>query len=249
MSRAWVILKRIGRLLKFLIICVVITVCVLLLWRVFSTGTPDSIEGLSPNSKLNAAYSAAQKKDKELYVFKQEYDILSRGSTEGYFAVPESRFIPDANQAQIVFRYNNSTIKYLSEDKKLKSVPEREAELFDVSLVLYIGDKPKDESKEISKEDSTVQAIRIKPSKGAIRENTSLYNFYKYTFDFENASIPMSLNELLKSEKLLSIHVEVYYKGDLDYTKRPYGALCIYDYRHLNKTVELTDDEKDALGG
>ena len=248
MSRAWVIFKRIGRLLKFLVICIVITVCALLIWRVSSTGMPDAIEGLAPNQKLKEAYSASQKKDKELYVFRQEFDTLSRGKTEGYFAVPEVKFIPDANQAQIVFRYNNSTVRSLAKDYSLKTVPAREEELFDVSLLIYVGDKPKDTSSDISKDEASLQAIRLKPTKGATRENTTLYNFYRYTFDFENADTPIDLNELIKSEKLIAIHVQVYYKGDLDYSNNPYGALCIYDYRHLPKTVELTDDEKEALG-
>ena len=100
MSRAWVIFKRIGRLLKFLLVCIVITIFILLIWRVSSTGMPDNIEDLAPNEKLGEAYAKAEKKDKELYVFRQEFDILSRGKTEGYFAVPEAEFIPDANQAQ-----------------------------------------------------------------------------------------------------------------------------------------------------
>ena len=249
MSRAWVIFKRIYKLIKFLIICLVITICFLLLWRVFSTGIPDSMESLAPNKKLKEAYVSAEQKDKELYVFRQEYDILSRGNTEGYFAVPEVKYIPDANQAQIIFRYNNSTVKSLATDYSLPSVPAREEELFDVSLLIYVGDRPEDTSADISKEESSLQAIRLKPTKGATRENTTLYNFYRYTFDFENADTPIDLSELIKNEKIIAIHVQIYYNGDIDYAKDPYGALCIYDYRHINKTVELTDDEREALGG
>ncbi len=249
MSRAWVIFKRIGKLFKFLILCIVITVIILLIWRVTTTGMPDGIEDLAPNAKLKAAYAQSVKNGKELYMFEQEYDPLSRGNTAGYFGVPEVSFIPSANQAQIVFRYNNSTIKSLATDYSLKAIPEREAELFDVSLLLYVGERPKDTSEDISKDESTLQTIRIKPSKGAKRENTSLYNFYRYTFDFENASTPVSLKELLASEQLVAIHVQIYYNADVDYAKNPYGALCIYDYRHINKTVELNSDEEEALKG
>ena len=249
MSRAWVILKRFGKLLKFVILCIILTVLTLLIWRTCSTGIPEKLESLSPNVKLKAAYSEAVKKDKELYVFNQAYDELSRGDSEGYFAVPDAKFIPDANQVQIVFRYNNSTIKSLVKDYSLKTTPQKEAELFDVSLVLYIGDYPEDTTSDVSKENSELQAIRIKPTAGAVRENTTLYNFYRFTFDLENGAEPLSLKELLADKQLVAVHVEVYYNQDIDYNENPYGALCIYDYRHKNKEVELTDTEKEALGG
>lgn len=246
MSRAWVILKRAGKLLKFLVICVIITLIVLLIWRVFSTGTPDGLEDLSPNAKLKSAYADALKKDKELYVFRQEYDTISGGSAEGYFVVPEAKFIPDANQVQIVFRYNNGTIKSLAKDYKLESVPEKEQELFDVSLVLYVGELPEDKNADILKDNENFEAIRIKPDKNVMREDTSLYSFFRYTFDLDSAE-GASLNKLLKEKKLIAVHVQIYYNEDVDYTKTPYGAICVYDYRHINKTVELSDDEKEAL--
>ena len=250
MSRAWVIFKRIGRLLKFLLFCVILTVIILLLWRVFSTGTPKEIQGLEPNDKLNAAYSASLSEDKELYVFKQIHDELSGGETKGYFGVPEARFIPDANQAQIVFRYNNSTISALAKDYSLPAVPSKTDELFDVSLVLYIGDRPEDPSQEISKDNAeNIKAIRVTPEAEPQKAYSTLYSFYRYTFNFENGEEAINLNELMESKKLLSVHVEIYYKGDLDYSKNAYGALSIYDYRRDNIAVKLTKNEKEALGG
>ena len=103
MSRASVILKRIFRLLKFLLICVVISICIFMIWRVSSTGTPKEIKHLTPNEKLNEAYEA---KGEELYIFDQNYDKLTRDEKAyGYFAIPDAVFIPEANQAQIVFLY------------------------------------------------------------------------------------------------------------------------------------------------
>ena len=140
MSRASVIFKRIGRLLKFLVFCIILTVCILLLWRVFSTSIPKEIEDMSSNGKLTAAYAD---KGEDLYVFEQIYDDITRAERNaGYFGVPEAHFIPAANQAQIVFRYNNSTVKALAEDYSLPSVPHRSEELFDVSMVLYIDLTP-----------------------------------------------------------------------------------------------------------
>ena len=244
MSRAWVIFKRVGRLLKFLFICLVLTVCILLLWRVFSTGTPKEITGLAPNGKLSAAYAA---EGEELYVFNQVYDNITRAERNaGYFGVPEARFIPSVNQAQIVFRYNNSTIKSLAKDYSLDSVPERSEELFDVSLVVYIDLTPDDKEDNYDIGTDTVRTVRI-PCTSKERADSQLYNFYRYVFDFENGEEPLDLASLMESGELIAIHTQIYYKGDLDYEKTAYGALCIYDYRRDNETVKLSKKEKEAL--
>ena len=245
MSRAWVILKRAGRLLKFLLICLVLTICIFLLWRVFSTGIPKEIKELDANGKLSAAYA---QEGEELYVFNQVYDNITRAERNaGYFGVPEACFIPSANQAQIVFRYNNSTIKALAEDYSLDTVPDRSEELFDVSLVLYIDLTPdnKEDNYDIGSE--AVKTVRI-PCTSSERASSKLYNFYRYVFDFENGEEPIDLQKLLDSGTLIAVHTQIYYKGDLDYSKTAYGALCIYDYRRENEAVKLSKNEKEALG-
>ena len=245
MSRAWVILKRIGRVLKFLLFCVILTVCILLLWRVFSTGIPKEIEHLEPTAALRSAY--AQQGEK-LYVFEQGYDEITRAERNaGYFGVAEALFIPDANQAQIVFRYNNSTIKAVAEDYSLPSIPDRETELFDVTLVVYVDLTPDNEEDNYSTGSDTVKAIRIKPTSGK-RADSTLYNFYRYVFDFGSAEEPVDLKALLEEGSIIAIHSQIYYKDDLDYEKTPYGALCLYDLRRDNNAVKFSSQEKKALG-
>ena len=57
MSRVWVGIKRAGKIFGFLCGLVVLAVCVFMLWRVFSTGTPKELDRLAPNDKLLSAYS------------------------------------------------------------------------------------------------------------------------------------------------------------------------------------------------
>lgn len=231
-------------MLKFLLVCLVLTICILLLWRVFSTGIPKEIKELEPNDKLCEAYA---KEGEELYVFNQVYDNITRAERNaGYFGVPEAHFIPSANQAQIVFRYNNSTIKALAKDYALDAVPDREDELFDVSLVVYIDLTPdnKEDNYEIGTDN--VKTVRI-PCTSKERANSQLYNFYRYVFDFENGEEALDLEELMESGTLIAIHTQIYYKGDLDYQKTAYGALCIYDYRRENNEIKLSKNEKEAL--
>lgn len=247
MSRASVIFKRIGRLVKFLIFCLIFTICILLIWRVSSTGIPKEIEDLQINDRLTSAYSQEGEK---LYVFKQVYDNITRADRNaGYFGIPEAEFIPGANQAQIVFRYNNSTIKALSEDYSLPSVPSRDQELFDVSLVLYIDLTPNDKEDNYEKDDSVVKTVRLYPVSRSEKADSTLYNFYRYTFDFGTGDEPIVLSELIESGNLIAIHTEIRYLGDLDYTKDAYGALCIYDYRRENIPVKLSKNELAAFGG
>lgn len=245
MSRAWVILKRTGRLMRFLLFCLILTICILLLWRVFSTGIPKEVKDLEPNDKLIAAYS---EHGEELYVFEQGYDEITRAERNaGYFGVAEAQFIPDANQAQIIFRYNNSTVSAVAEDYSLESVPSREDKLFDVTLVVYIDLTPEIEDDNYSTDSDAVKAVRIQPT-SAKRAQSTLYNFYRYVFDFENADEPLDLGKLLEEGSIIAIHSQFYYNGDLEYEEMPYGALCLYDMRRENNTVKFSSSEKKTLG-
>ena len=88
MSRVWVSIKRFGRVIKFLFVCLVVTVCVFMVWRIFAGGTPSEIKTLLPNSKLKASYA---EQGEELYIFKQQYDDITRADyNSGYFAVPDA---------------------------------------------------------------------------------------------------------------------------------------------------------------
>ena len=245
MSRAWVIFKRVCRLLKFLLICLILTICIFLLWRVFSTGIPKEIKEIEPTDKLIAAYES---KGEDLYVFNQVYDNITRAERNaGYFGVPDAYFIPDANQAQIVFRYNNSTIKSLATDYSLETIPDRSEELFDVTLLIYIDLTPDNKEDNYNIGSENVKTVRI-PCTSKERADSKLYNFYRYVFDFENGEEPIDLQELMDSGTLIAIHTQVYYTGDLDYNETAYGALCIYDYRRDNEAVKLSKNEKEALG-
>lgn len=242
MSRVWVTLKRSLRLIKFLLFCVILTFFIFMLWRIFSTGIPKELKPLTPNEKLCAAYA---EKGEDLYVFNQRYDEITRADyNSGYFAVPEAVFIPEANQAQIVFRYNNSTITALAEDYSLESVPDREQELFDVSMVLYIDLTPDDDSDNEDVDSEGLKAVRITPS-DSICQRTGLYNFYRYTFDFDTAD--EDIKQLIDDGTLIAVHVQFYYKEDLNYEERPYGAINVYSYQRKNSEVKISSKDKKAL--
>ena len=244
MSRVWVAIKRFGRLIKFLLVCVILTVCVFMVWRIFSTGTPKNIDTMIPTDELCEAYS---EKGKDLYVFEQKYDDITRADhNSGYFAVPQAVFIPEVNQAQIVFRYNNSTVRALATDYGIDPVPDRNEDLYNVSLVFYIDLTPEDESDNDDVNSEGLKKVRVLPSKQK-SERTTLYSFYRYSFDFDNAEEEINMQQLIDDGTLVAVHAEFYYKGDLDYDKTPYGALSLYYHKRSNYGVKLTAADKKAL--
>ena len=88
------------------------------IWRAFfSTIVPDEVRHISPNDPLRAAYLTAVDRGEELTVFYQEsqYDTTTvRDKNYSYFSAKEARFIQEADQVQLLFRYNNATIHAMS---------------------------------------------------------------------------------------------------------------------------------------
>lgn len=244
MSRVWVAIKRIWKFLGIIIGCVVFAVCVFLIWRVSSTGTPKEIDSLSKNEKLSALYA---EQGENLYIFKQNQDIITRADyNSGYFSIPDYAIIPDANQIQLVFRYNNSTLKAVATDKGLAEVPDREGDYFDVSIVLYVDLTPENTEDNGDTNSPNIKKIRCKASTES-KAKTTLYNFYRYTFDFEESDEPVDIKELIEGNTLIAIHAQFYYNEELDYNERPYGALLLYDPAMKNLDVKLSADDKKAL--
>ena len=240
MSRVWVGIKRAWKLFGFLCGCVVLTVCIFMLWRVFSTGTPKELDRLSANDRLLSLYA---EQGESINMFKQNQDIITRG----YFAIPDYAFIPDANQLQLVFRYNNSTLKEVATDKSLDEIPDRNGDYFDVSIVLYVDLTPDNLDDNEFTNSENIKKIRCK---GHVvgKDKTTLYNFYRYTFYFDEADEPIDIKELMAGNSLIAIHAQFYYNEGLDYNDAPYGALLLFDPAMKNIPVELSSDDKKALG-
>ena len=117
------------------------------IWRAFfSTAIPAEVKYLSPNAPLRDAYKAALAEGREVTVFYQQsqYDTTTvRDKNYSYFSAKEARFVQEADQVQLLFRYNNATIRHLVEDYGLTEIPDRAEELYDVTLyVAYISPPP-----------------------------------------------------------------------------------------------------------
>ena len=189
-------------------------VCALLIWRVFfSTRIPDEVASLTPNEQLSQAYA---QHGESLTLHYQELSSITRApNSMGYFSVVSYVFIPEAEQVQLVFRYNNSTIRYLQRDYGLAELPEKSRHLFDVTLVRTTDLTPENDTDDL--EESTLLSQRYQPTGEPIRTETALYTYYRYVFD-----------GITLQEDTDAVYVDVYYVEDIRYEEKPYGSLLIY---------------------
>ena len=228
--RAPRIASRITRLLFSLFI---FSVCGILVWRVFfSTKIPKELDSLLPNETLCEAYA---ENNGVLTLQYQELSTISRAKDSyGYFSVVSYVFIPEADQVQLVFRYNNSTIRHLQEDYGLSELPKKSDHLFDVTLVVSNDPTPEDHTDDYL--ESGLETTRIFPSAEPLREETSLYTFYRYVFD------GVSVEEITNS-----VYVDVYYTEDIHYEERPYSTLLLYAWDETWFTRSLSKAESKLL--
>lgn len=242
MSRVNRVFKLGGCLIKCLVSLVIASVCAFLLWRIFSSGDPKTMSTLSVNENIHTAY---QRDGEGLYMFRQNQNSMTRTEKNyGYFGVTDSVFIPSANQAQLVFRYNNSTIEALKNDYGLESEPARDEHLYDVTLLLAIDLTPDNKDDNASNAPESVRFVRVHAS-SYTRDAKLMYNYYRYTFDIGSSGEDIAA--LIDSGLLLAVYADIYYVNDVNYEAEPYGVLCVYDYLSENKTVEITSRDKKAF--
>lgn len=221
-----------GKILRFLFVLLISLICAALFWRVFISGKlPREMRRVAPNAVLHEAASKG-----ELSAFTQEQGTTTRGKKNyGYFAVPRFVIFPEAGQIQVVFRYNNSTLRATGEDFGLDAVPPKGEEVYDVSLLLLRDLTPDDKTDNVDGSE-TIEKMRIAPT-SRIVETTGLYTYFLYTFDG------------ISLEDVPVIYLDVYYPtdGTADYTEDPYGTLRIYHEKSERVKVSLSAAEKKAI--
>ena len=219
------------RVVKWSVSLLLCLICGILIWRMCSSGDPENVKYLMGNEAL---YEAYEKHGDDLVLqYQMQQTITTTERNRGYFSVTQYVFIPEAKQVQLVFRYNNSTLKYLAEDKGLDAVPDKSEELFDVTLVTTTDLTP--DNREDNANTDALTMERYYPS-AATREETSLYTYYRFVF--ENIEI---------TPDMLFVDVDIYYEGDLNYEEPAYGTLRLYDDESPWVTYKLSRTERKML--
>ena len=235
MSRVSRTFKFTGRFIKFLFSLLIIFICVFMLWRVFGSGDPASMKALAVNDALCEAYD---KSGGDLEVFKQGHlSVTTADDSRGYFSITQTAIIPEANQIQIVLRYNNGTIRHLEEDFSLESTPRRSDDLFDVSLFFSVDLTPENEEDNAIVSEAGTRTFRCS-SVLAESDEKGLYNYRKFVFDLDECG--EDLSELIDSGTLLAVYADVYYVEEMDLDAKAYGTLFLYDYKASNIDIELS---------
>lgn len=213
-------LRITGYVLKTICMVLIFGTISILLWRVFSSGDPASMKRVMVNDQVKAAYDR-HGEDLTMYWLEMEETTSVVNKNYGYFSVTRALFIEEAEQVQVTFRYNNSTIKHLKTDYNLPEMPSRGDELYDVTLVVAYDLTPDDTSDNLKSEEGSVELVRYFPTSSE-SDKKNVYNYRKLTFD----GVDMNASP----NRVLAVYVDIYYKGDIDYTKDSYGTLCVYDY-------------------
>lgn len=230
--------RIIGRIVKAMAVLLVFSVCGVLLWRVFSSGDPATMSVLTVNEHTYAAY---EEHGEELILQYQNQDTITRGEKNaGYFSVTQYVFIPQANQVQLVFRYNNSTIKNLARDYGLSEIPSKDETLFDVTIVTTKDLTPDNREDNYSEDGSTPDTLELKryypTAVCTTRDTTSLYTYYRYVFD-----------GISVEDDIVGVFADVYYVEDIDYHENAYGTLCLYDDETKWIEQKLSGKDIEAL--
>ena len=224
----WKILRVVG----WGIFCAVLGV---LISRMCSTANdPKSMSTITPNDKLVSVYNA---QNGELNAFTQNLDQFTREDKNyGYFAITNALMIPDADQIQIVFRYNVSTLGELAKDypSDFPSVPDGSEDLFDITLVKVVDLTPDNLNDNDKKENLGFE--RYSPS-SSTKDSTSRHRYERFIFDN------------ISCDDALEVYVSIYYKGDLDYEKDAYGTVQIFDGdpERIRRKYILSSADKKAI--
>ena len=241
MSRATRTLRLLWGGIKFLFVIFVFSVTAFLVWRAFiSTKLPENVADIYIDEALSVQIAA----DGELSgAFRQEQrSITSTERNYGYFSVEKAVFLPSANELQMVARYNNSTLRATQKDFGLDATPEREEEVYDVSLVIVIDKTPENKDDNLTGEGNSTEKIRLFPERCDTAE-AHMYNYRRFVFDFGE----YSLRELLDEGTLIAVFADFYYVNEIDYDKDAYGTLCLYDYITETIPYEPTKTESARI--
>ena len=227
--------RIIGWAFKSLIGLMICSILGVLLWRIMSSGDPASMKALQPNQPLCDAYTAhlasTDENKGDFIVLHQRYDtIIREGDAKGYFSVTQADFLPYAEQLQITFRYNNSTLKNVAKDYGKPEALERGKDWFDVTVTVAYDLTPDNHEDNDVNDPESVRFERFQPT-DCVKDTKNLYNYERLTFDgidiFDR--LDEQGNPVMRAD-VLAVYVDIYFNEEIDYNAEPMGTLMIYVY-------------------
>lgn len=225
--------RIIGWVIKSLIGLFIGAMLGVMLWRILSSGDPKSMQALQPNQTLCDAYAAHTQDPNagDFFVLHQRYDTIIRdGEAKGYFSVTQADFLPAADQLQLTFRYNNSTLKRVAADLGKPAPLERGKDWFDVTVTVTYDLTPDNHEDNDVNDPACVRFERYQPT-ACVKDTKNLYNYERLTFDGIDILDHIDENgEPVMRADVLAVYVDIYFNENIDYQKEPMGTLMIYVY-------------------
>ncbi|MBQ7337400.1 MAG: hypothetical protein IJW40_02990 [Clostridia bacterium] len=229
-------LSVIGKCIKWFFIALAVAVFAVMIWRINAMEhLPKSIKTLTVNEATHAAYLAAESRGETLEMFTQgKIDPISTNDEAyGYFWVAESVIIPEAQQLQLVVRYNNSTLEHLASDFDIGYIPDRSEEVLAIRLRVVEDATP--DNPEDNEDESTWSIRTLTPTGEPVTAQKDVYNYRRYVFD-----------QVPTDDHIIGLIVDFYYVGAID-DGEPLAQLYVYYERAKNEDIKLTKNDIAAL--
>ncbi len=217
-----------GHVLRGLFALLIIFVCAFLIWRVaFSQKPPKEMRSITGNEVLRAALD--EHETLTLLTQKTQVSYTEASDNQAYFRYDWCVFIEEANQVQLLFFYNNSTLEKVQEEQGLaKELPNGEV-VFDVVLTQYIDVTPEGHTG-----DPVTEKKEFLPVSCEVDTNRNgMYTFFRYTFD------GVALADTVV------IYLDVYYEQLSD----SLGTLRLYHAENKSEVRALKAKEEKIIRG
>ena len=230
-------------LFRMVVTAVVVLVFAIFIWRFITGRVPAELEVLSPDPALAEAYGIH---GEDLILYTQDQNSITRNEDSyGYFTACRVVFIPEAEQVQLLIRYNDSTLEATERDYGLASGSlDATLDWYDVTLVVATDLTPDNAEDNLGSDPESVLLTRIKPSAVTESVHYGLYSYRRLIF-----------NGVSQNDLTLAVYADFYFNDDISYLEpdfniyedRAYGTLCLYAYADKNVPLSLTDDDIKAL--
>lgn len=214
----------IGKILRAICVLVIFSVPAVLLWRMFiSQNPPKALREITDNVVLSEAYAAH---GEALTVLTQEQVPYTEGQDNyAYFHVEYCYFIKEADQVQLLFFYNKSTLERAAEKYGVSDPLPRDEAVFDLVITQYRDVTPE------GAEERVTEGVEITPNAVQIETN-SLYTFCRYTFDGVDVD-----------EDTVVIYLDVFYGEE----EKSFGTLRLYHEESVSAERPLTSKEEKII--
>lgn len=230
-------------LFRLIVTLVVIAVFAIFGWRFITGIVPGELEVLTPNEALLKAY---EEKGESLVLYTQSQNSITRAEDSyGYFASCQVIFIPEAEQVQLLIRYNDSTLEATERDYELpEGSLDPEKDWYDVTLVVSRDLTPENDEDNLGNDPACVSFTRVYPTEVSERLHKGLYNYRRFVFD------GVTMDDLTNA-----VYVDFYFVEDMFYlgeefdvyNDRAYATLCLYAFTEKKEMLSLTDEDILAL--